>query len=339
MLKTYLAGIAIFALFTSPDLWSAQEKAPVGLSEDAMSWRGDPEPLRASQNLGHGEELASQAAAPAQQTAPPAQQTTPAPPQAAPPGPQAAPPEKPQGPTIPKAEEDDFNKLLAEKDLSARKRLIDEFLQKYPDSILNGQVHRLGTDLGQRTNNPDMIIQHGEKTLAAFPGDFPVMSILANAYAERNELDKSEATAHKALQLIAAFQKPPEMPEEEWARTSKALMGGNYSTIGMIHLRRAQASKDPAEKKMGAEKAVTPLKKALENQPKDDYSYYYLGIAYVLLNDYFNAESALAKAVALNSVASGNARKLLEDLYKLQHKNSLEGLDQVIAKAKSELEP
>ena len=72
---------------------------------------------------------------------------------------------------------------------------------------------------------------------------------------------------------------------------------------------------------------MTPLKKALENQPKDDYSYYYLGIAYVLLNDYFNAESALAKAVALNSVASGNSRKLLEDLYKLQHKNSLEGLD------------
>ena len=153
---------------------------------------------------------------------------------------QAAPPAKPQAGQAPsKVEEDDFNKLLAEKDFSARKRLIDEFLQKYPDSILNGQVHRLGTDLGQRTNNPDMIIQHGEKTLAAFPGDFPVMSILANAYAERNELDKSEATAHKALQLIAAFQKPPEMPEEEWARTSKALMGGNYSTIGMIHLRRA----------------------------------------------------------------------------------------------------
>ena len=148
-----------------------------------------------------------------------------------------------------------------------------------------------------------------------------------------------EELAERALELIAGFQKPAQMPEEEWTTTRKALMGGNFSTLGMIHLRRAQAAQNPAEKKSGAEKAVAPLKKALENQPKDDYSYYYLGFAYVLLNDYSNAESSLAKAVALNGVASPNARKLLEDLYKAQHKNSLEGLDKVIAKAKSELEP
>lgn len=253
---------------------------------------------------------------------------------------QAAPPAKPQAGQAPsKAEEDDFNKLLAENDAAAKKRMIDEFLQKYPESGLTGQVHRVAADLGQRTNNADMIIKHGERALVAFPEDFPVMSILATAYVDRNELDKSEELAERALQLIAVFQKPAQMPEEEWTTTKKALMGGNFSTLGMIHLRRAQAAQNPAEKKSGAEKAVAPLKKALENQPKDDYSYYYLGFAYVLLNDYSNAESSLAKAVALNGVASPNARKLLEDLYKTQHKNSLEGLDKVIAKAKSELEP
>jgi tetratricopeptide (TPR) repeat protein len=245
----------------------------------------------------------------------------------------------PGGQASSKAEEDDFNKLLAENDASAKKRLIDEFFQKYPESGLTAQVHRVAADLGQRTNNADMIIQHGEKALAAFPEDFPVMSILANAYAERNQLDKSEALAEKALELIAGFQKPAQMPEEEWTKTKKALMNGNLSTLGIIHLRRAQAAQNPAEKKSGAEKAVVPLTKAIENQPKDDYSHYYLGFAYVLLNDYSNAESSLAKAVALNGVASPNARKLLEDLYKTQHKNSLEGLDKVIAKAKSELEP
>jgi tetratricopeptide (TPR) repeat protein len=253
---------------------------------------------------------------------------------------QAAPPAKPQAGQAPsKAEEDDFNKLLAENDAAAKKRMIDEFLQKYPESGLTGQVHRVAADLGQRTNNADMIIKHGERALVAFPEDFPVMSILATAYVDRNELDKSEELAERALQLIAVFQKPAQMPEEEWTATKKALMGGNFSTLGMIHLRRAQAAQNPAEKKSGAEKAVAPLKKALENQPKDDYSYYYLGFAYVLLNDYSNAESSLAKAVALNGVASPNARKLLEDLFKTQHKNSLEGLDKVIAKAKSELEP
>jgi tetratricopeptide (TPR) repeat protein len=253
---------------------------------------------------------------------------------------QAAPPAKPQAGQAPsKAEEDDFGKLLAENDPAAKKRMIDEFLQKYPESGLTGQVHRVAADLGQRTNNADMIIKHGERALVAFPEDFPVMSILANAYVERNELDKSQELAERALELIAGFQKPAQMSEEEWTTTRKALMAGNFSTLGMIHLRRAQAAQNPAEKKSSAEKAVAPLKKALENQPKDDYSYYYLGFAHVLLNDYSNAESSLAKAVALNGVASPNARKLLEDLYKAQHKNSLEGLDKVIAKAKSELEP
>jgi tetratricopeptide (TPR) repeat protein len=204
---------------------------------------------------------------------------------------------------------------------------------------LAAQVHRVAADLGQRTNNAEMIIQHGEKALVAFPEDFPVMSILASAYAERNQLDKSQQMAEKAMELITGFQKPAQLSEEEWGNTRKALMSGNLSTLGVIHLRRAQAAQNPDEKKSGAEKSVAPLKKALEYQPKDDYSHYYLGFAYVMLNDYSNAESSLARAVALNGVASPNARKLLEDLYKTQHKNSLEGLDKVIAKAKSELEP
>ena len=62
-----------------------------------------------------------------------------------------------------------------------------------------------------------------------------------------------------------------------------------------------------------------------------------LGTAHALLNDYPNAESNLAKAVAINGIAASYARTTLEEIYKAQHKGSLEGLDKVIAKAKSEL--
>jgi tetratricopeptide (TPR) repeat protein len=90
-------------------------------------------------------------------------------------------------------------------------------------------------------------------------------------------------------------------------------------------------------KRREAQQAIAPFKKALEFNPGDDFSYYGLGLSYATLNDYPNAESSLAKAVALQGPALNNAQSTLQDIYKRRHSNSLDGLDEVIAKAKAEL--
>ena len=77
--------------------------------------------------------------------------------------------------------------------------------------------------------------------------------------------------------------------------------------------------------------------RALEYHPTDDFPLYGIGFTHAILNDYPKAEAYLAKAVAVNGIVMASARSLLEQIYKSQHNQSLNGLEQVIAKAKAEL--
>lgn len=234
------------------------------------------------------------------------------------------------------AELDEFNKMRTEADAAVKSRLIDDFLKKYPESGLVAHAHQEAAYLAQQANDIDKMAQHGEKSLSIMTDNYSLITLLANAYAERNLVDKAEEKAERAIEVLAEAQKPTHVTEDQWTKGKNMMMATNFSTLGYVHVRRA-ASKEGAEKRQHAEKAIAPFKKALEFAKTDDISLWRLGIAYVYLNDYNNAESNLAKAVAVNGVASANARSLLEDIYKQSHKNSLEGLDQVIAKAKSEL--
>jgi len=235
------------------------------------------------------------------------------------------------------AELDEFEKLKAETDMKAKKRMIDDFVQNHPDSGLKAYALQEGAYMGREANNIDLMSEYGEKSLEVWPQNFVLITELGNAYAHRNRADQAEAKAEKAIELISAAQKPPRPTEEQWAQGRKLLLAMNFSTLGFVHLRRAQAKTAMPDRKSEALIAVAPFKKALELTPTDETTLYGIGFSYTILNDYPNAESSLAKAVVLNGSVAPAARSLLEDIYKGQHKNSLDGLDAVIAKAKAEL--
>jgi tetratricopeptide (TPR) repeat protein len=191
--------------------------------------------------------------------------------------------------------------------------------------------------MGRQANDIDLMSGYGEKSLEVWPENFVLITELGNAYAHRNRVDQAEAKAEKAIELISVAQKPPRPTEEQWAQGKKLLFATNFSTLGFVHLHRAQAKTAMPDRRSEALIAVAPFKKALELTPADDATLYGIGFSYTILNDYPNAESSLAKAVVLNGPVAPAARSLLEDIYKGQHKNSLDGLDAVIAKAKAEL--
>ncbi len=80
--------------------------------------------------------------------------------------------------------------------------------------------------------------------------------------------------------------------------------------------------------------ALAPFRRALEYNPTDDFALYGLGFSYAILDDYPHTESNLAKAVAVNGIVMASARSLLEQVYRSQHNQSLDGLEQVIARAR-----
>ena len=232
---------------------------------------------------------------------------------------------------------DAYNKMHNEIDPAEKKYLIDNFAASYPDSGLLAYVYQDGVYLGRQSNNTEMMAEYGEKSLDLWPENYTLLTELGSVYVQRDRVEQAEVKATRALELVAVAEKPAHMSEQQWAEGKKMLIASNYTTLGFVHLRRAQASQDDAVRRSEAENAIAPFDHALESNPTDDFSLYGLGFAYAILNDYPNAESNLAKAVAVNGIVMASARSLLEEIYKSQHHQSLVGLEQVIAKAKAEI--
>ncbi len=232
---------------------------------------------------------------------------------------------------------DDYYKLHNEVDPAIKRNLIDKFAADYPQSGLLAYVYQDGVYLGRQANNIEMMSDYGDKSLDLWPDNYTLLTELASVYVQRDRVDEAETKATRALDLLAEGPKPAGMTEVQWTETKKMLLATDYLTLGFVHLRRAQAAKKIELQTAETENAITSFRKALENRPLDDFAFYGLGFAYAIQNDYPNAESNLAKAVALNGIVLASARSYLEEIYKSQHRQSLDGLDKVIASAKADL--
>ena len=232
---------------------------------------------------------------------------------------------------------DDYNRLHAEVDPAVKKVLIDEFAEKYPQSGLLAYAYQDGVYLGRQVHNVETMEEYGEKSLDLWPDNYSLLTELGSAYVQRDRVYLAEVHAAKALELAGAADRPSHMTEQQWAEFTRTLRSTNLTTLGFVHLRRAQTRLDPQARKDEADSAIEAFRRALEITPVDDYVYYGLGFSYAILNDYPNAESNLAKAVAVGGVVMASARSLLEEIYKSRHNQSTEGLDQVIAHARAEI--
>jgi hypothetical protein len=71
--------------------------------------------------------------------------------------------------------------------------------------------------------------------------------------------------------------------------------------------------------------------------PKREDAYYYIGMCKWQNKDPEGAIDSFAKCVVLNGQLAARAKQYLEDLYKARHNNTLDGIEEVMAKAKTEL--
>jgi hypothetical protein len=84
--------------------------------------------------------------------------------------------------------------------------------------------------------------------------------------------------------------------------------------------------------------AIVFYDKISKFMPKEDAPYYYVGMCKWQNKDQEGAIPYFAKATVLGKNFSQKAKGYLEQLYKsVNQKDSLDGLDQVLAKAKADL--
>ncbi len=232
---------------------------------------------------------------------------------------------------------DAYTRLHNEPDPQVKRDLIEQFASQYPQSGLLAYVYQDGVSLGRQANNIEMMADYGDKSLELWPENYTLLTELGGVFVQRDRIDKAEEYAKQALDLLTVAPKPAGMSEAQWTENKKVFLASNYTTQGFVHLRRAQAAAATEGRTSEAENAITFFNKSLEYRPVDDFTFYGLGYAYAIQNDYPNAESNLAKAVAINGTVMASARAYLEDIYRARHNKSLSGLEVVIAKARADL--
>jgi tetratricopeptide (TPR) repeat protein len=171
--------------------------------------------------------------------------------------------------------------------------------------------------------NLEKFTPYAEKTIPEFPIEqtYNLFLPLASVYAAKKDLDKAADYAGK---LMAAFgdKLPPGHQESTWSPNRAFAYGLMGASV--------YAKKDYA-------KAIEYYEKAAKASPQADEPYYYIGLSKWQNKDTEGAIAAMAKVVVLNKAQAPKAKEHLEKLYKSLHNDSLDGLDQVLAKAKSEL--
>ncbi len=257
-------------------------------------------------------------------------------------------------------------------------QLIEDFLKKYPDSKRAPVLHLGAVSLYQKLNNYEKLVEHGEKLLASAPSNISVLSTLGLAYASHGEADKAVEKASKAITALEGLAKPANVNNEAgWNAQRNQLLAMNFASLGTAYLVKYEEGrkndKEPKTRQSAAEAGTAPsstppkeatvaqpqpptagavspevinlakslgyLTKAVEYEPRYEYARFQLGVVHARRNEIDKAIDSFAKAVVLGGGLTAMARQNLEAMYKLRNKNSLDGIEQLLARTKEELAP
>jgi tetratricopeptide (TPR) repeat protein len=284
-------------------------------------------------------------------------------------------PAAPEAETKVTAEVGEYLNITQTKEAPERAKLIENFLKRYPDSKYAPTLHQVATSLYQQLNDREKMIEHGEKTLEFFPSNPAILSLLALAYTSGGEPDKAIDRASKAISTIEKLTMPANADEARWKAERDQYLAMNYASMGSSHLGKYELErKAQKESKAGAQPQPTPaakdpkkespppsakeatsapsasgsddlakaqefLSKAVDLTPRYDYAQFQLGVVYAYANQSEKAMDSFARTVALAGGFKDMARQNLESIYKVTHKNSLDGVDEILTKAKENLAP
>ncbi|MBN1567480.1 MAG: hypothetical protein JXA73_06515 [Acidobacteria bacterium] len=180
-------------------------------------------------------------------------------------------------------------------------------------------------DIYLKMQNMDKYLTTGEKMLAEFPMDQPqgydTAIKMAQVYIQKQNIAAASDLLTKVMDVYGD-KVPPNVQEAQWNATRAFAYGVIASGI--------YASKDYT-------KAQELYEKVAKFEPKREDAHYYIGMCKWQNKDPEGAIVSFAKCVVLNGQLAARAKGYMEDLYKARNNNTLDGLDQVLAKAKSEL--
>ena len=178
-------------------------------------------------------------------------------------------------------------------------------------------------DVYFRMENFDKYLTYAQKLLDATPIDksYPTALQMADVYLKKQQPEKAMGLLAKVMNIYGD-KVPPGYEVAGWNATRTLYYGSVAS--------EAYGKKD-------YNKAMSAFGKVTQFDPKNDEAHYYIGMCKWQNKDQQGAIESFAKSVVLNKQYAGKARTYLEQLYKAEHSDSLDGLDEELTKARGSL--
>ena len=171
--------------------------------------------------------------------------------------------------------------------------------------------------------NFDKYLEYGKKILAEYPMDqaYQTAIQMAQVYIQKQDVASATDLFSKVMDVYGD-KLPPNQTEAQWNPVRAAA----YGLIGTGVYGKKEYPK-----------ALELFEKVVTFDPKNDDAYYYIGMSKWRSNDAEGAIEPFAKCAVLNKARAKTAQQYLEQIYKARNKDSLDGLDKVLAKAKTDL--
>lgn len=213
-----------------------------------------------------------------------------------------------------------FKAAYDKKDWAAAIPLGEQLLQKSPN---DAQLLVMLAESYRGANNTAKLMQISPKVISAIGPEkgFNYAFGLADYYRQQ----KNTARAIEYYDLM--LQTYPTGTPAGW-------QASQWNSVKATAY-QVKASSAWAEEDFGA--VIQNYNEVLKLTPKNDGAHLFVGLAHWKLQQLDQAEAAFAKAVVLSGPNSARAQQYLETIYKPRNGDSLDGLDKVLAKAKSDL--
>jgi len=241
----------------------------------------------------------------------------------------------------------------------------EEFLSKFPNSILASRARPLLVVSYVQINNLDKAFEVGAQAVGADPNNFTVLYVLTLAASDASKArnTKYEADglkyATQVLEMISSGQVPAGVSPATWESQKNSVLGQMHQAAGLFLYNKGDY-----------EAALEHLKKAGELDAKDPVTFYLTGESLKLgkyaklredydkltadekvaeagkgllkqvdevvdqMVEYYARTVAIAESDAKFQALGQEARKVLEGFYRYRHNNTTEGMEDLIKKYK-----
>ncbi len=189
-----------------------------------------------------------------------------------------------------------------------RAALAERFVAAFPDSPYAGACQDLAAFAYQQLQNNEKMVAAADRALAINPNDVDMLLLLADYYSDRGEqLDKAEACAKKAIDLLPAAKKPEGMTDDQWQKRVTLQTGLAWSAEGQVLINKNDLPGAAA----AFQKANPLLKSETVYYARNLYR---LGFTYARQKKVPEATAALNEVIALDTPFKALAQQTLKQL-------------------------